>query len=285
MSARPFLKFAGGKSGLLPDILPRLPKRIKTYYEPFLGGGAVFFALANELRFQRAVLSDTNRELIITWVAIRDEVDAVIAVLRRLAREREIDPPSHYAAVRAQLPTKPAKIAARMIYLNRTGFNGLYRVNRAGQFNVPFGRYVNPKICDEDNLRAVSAVLQDVVIVHADFFWIESRPSRGDAVFMDPPYVPRSKTSSFVGYGADGFGPEDQLRLAAQYRRYVGGGISAVLSNSDTAISRYLYAGLDVRTVRAPRAISSVGKKRGAVNEILVCGPGEAGRLSWRTAA
>jgi DNA adenine methylase len=161
---RPVLKWAGGKTQLTSFILARLPQQIKTYHEPFFGGGAVFFALARQKRFSHAVLSDVNPELIDMYRAIRDDVDAVIKRLRKMHSSEE-----EFYRIREYKPTSLAGRAARTIYLNKTGYNGLYRVNRSGGFNVPFGRYANPRICDEPNLLQVAAVLKSVELVVADF--------------------------------------------------------------------------------------------------------------------
>jgi DNA adenine methylase len=270
---RPFLKWAGGKRQLLPHILALVPARVGTYVEPFLGGGALFFALAAQRRFKRAVLGDLNAELINCYSAVRDDVDAVIA---KLARFRNT--PAAYYKVRAQRPAAldPAARAARVIYLNRCGYNGLYRVNSDGIFNVPFGRYVRPRICDPDRLRAASHALAGVELVCGDFAAVLSggrrRLGAEDFVYLDPPYVPVSKTASFTGY-AGGFLMADQERLAKQLRRLCDKGIAAVLSNSDCADTRRLYEGLPAASLPARRAINSVASRRGPVAELLVHSP------------
>jgi DNA adenine methylase len=268
--ARPFLKYAGGKTALLPEILPRLPKKIKTYYEPFVGGGAVFFALAAEERFKSAVIGDVNEELMRTYYALSHESTVVI---RRLEEHSFGHGSTHYYATRAHAPKTTAAQAARMIYLNRTCFNGLYRVNKAGQFNVPLGRYANPTICDEENLLAVAEVLgRKARMVAHDFETIVKRAKQGDAVYFDPPYVPVSTTSNFTAYGKDGFGPGDQIRLRDTARRLVNRGVHVLLSNSDTPFVRKLYKGFKIEKVRAPRRINSKGGKRGDVGELLISG-------------
>ena len=270
---RPFLKWAGGKRQLLPHILALVPPRIGTYVEPFLGGGALFFALAAEQRFKRAVLGDVNGELINCYTAVRDDVSAVIAKLARLRNT-----PTSYYRIRAQRPDgmDPAARAARVIYLNRCGYNGLYRVNSDGLFNVPFGRYARPRICDPDRLHAAAQALAGVELVCGDFDAVLSAGRRrlgpDDFVYLDPPYVPISKTASFTGY-AGGFTMADQERLAKQLRRLSDKGIAAVLSNSDCADTRRLYAGLPAASLPARRAINSVASRRGPVAELLVHTP------------
>ena len=190
---QPVLKWAGGKRRLVPDILAALPERIDTYYEPFLGGGAVFFALAAARRFRRAVLSDQNPDLVCVYEASRDDVVGVIDALSGMRHSE-----AEYYRVRSSRPRAAARRAARIIYLNKTGYNGLYRVNRSGHFNVPFGRYVRPKICDADNLRAVAGALQGVEVLVSDFEAVVAGARNGDAVYFDPPYVPISETASFT---------------------------------------------------------------------------------------
>jgi DNA adenine methylase len=271
--AGPFLKWAGGKKQLLPVILPHLRSRIRTYFEPFVGGGAVFFALAEARRFERAVISDKNPHLVGLYRVVRDDVAGLEARLRPHA-ERATDPDWFYH-VRAWDPEQldPVERAARLLYLNRTCFNGLYRVNRKGEFNVPFGRYKNPRVLDAAKLRAASRALAGVEIRCQDFSAVAEDVAPGDAVYFDPPYAPVSSTASFTSYHADAFGPRDQEALVAVYREVWHRGARAVLSNSDCELTRRLYAGLDVEVVRASRAINSAGHRRGPVNELLVVGP------------
>lgn len=273
--AKPFLKWCGGKTVLLPEILPRLPKKINTYFEPFLGGGAVFFALAAEGRFERVVLGDMNQELITTYGAIRNELYEVLRLLKAHAAKHSEE---YFYKVRAQ--TEPsdkranlsAYVAARFIYLNRTCFNGLYRVNRQGRFNVPFGRYANPTICDEENLRAVSQVLRGVTLTSIDFQNTTFVAKKGDAVYFDPPYVPISETSNFTAYSAGGFGLGEQERLRDCFATLDRRGVHVLLSNSDTPLVRKLYKGFKIETVEAPRRVNSKGSARGNVKELLISG-------------
>ncbi len=265
----PFLKWAGGKGQLLPPILSRMPAEIVgTYVEPFIGGGAVFFELARLGRITRAKLFDRNAELIATYRAVRDDVEAVIAALARHHNDEE-----HYYDVRALDPQdlEPAERAARTIFLNRVGFNGLYRVNASGEFNVPFGRYKNPRICDEHGLRLASQALRIAEIEVADFEESCARVEPGDVVYLDPPYLPVSRTASFTSYSG-AFGEDDHRRLASVFASLVDRGAFALLSNSDTKLARQLYAGFKITTVQATRAINSKADRRGAVREILVTG-------------
>jgi DNA adenine methylase len=270
---RPILKWAGGKSRLVSRIVQRLPERIDTYYEPFVGGAAVFFALASQGRFKRAVLGDLNRDLVDVYKGVKEDVDGVIQLLedyrRRHSREtyyetRQLDPAT------LELPAR----AARLIYLNKTGYNGLYRVNRSGQFNVPFGRYENPSICDEPRLRAAAEVLRrrSVSIKVGDFEKLSQGAEAGDAVYFDPPYVPVSKTASFTNYHSASFGDEEHLRLASTFKQLTLRKVAAVLSNSGGKATRLLYRGpgIEVEEVLVARSINSKSTARGNVTELLV---------------
>jgi DNA adenine methylase len=274
----PFLKWAGGKRQLLPRILDLVPARIDTYYEPFLGGGAVFFALAARGRFRRAVVADANSELVLCYRAIQEDVGAVIAKLRKYQNDQE----AYYRARAKNLARlSPAARAARLIFLNRCGYNGLYRVNSKGQFNVPFGRYRRPMICDEVKLRAAADALRAVEISCGDFERVMSRPGPDDFVYLDPPYVPLSATSSFTAYASRDFGMAEQERLAEALRALSARGVPALLSNSDCAVTRKLYDGLDIERIRARRSINSVARRRGPVGEILVkLGVGQQGQAT-----
>lgn len=273
VQARPFLKWAGGKTKLLQPILGQLPQRISTYYEPFLGGGAVFFALAAEGRFDRAVLSDTNMELIRAWQAVARKVDALVKELRVHTLLHEEKGQEHYYHVRSLEPRSMSlvKRAARTIYLNKTCFNGLYRVNKRGEFNVPMGRYVDPVICDEENLRAVAHVLRNrVQVERIDFTEAMQHAGRqeGAAAYLDPPYLPTNKTSSFTSYTGDGFGLDDHRRIAQTIRE--SNGLFVLLSEPDLPAIRDVFDGYETIEVQAPRSINSKGSKRGNVSELLI---------------
>ena len=272
--AKPFLKWAGGKTSLLPALLAASPERIETYYEPFVGGGALFFALQAEGRFQRAVLSDSNNELINTYRQVRDNVDALINALtvhQRKYRAAE-DRSEYYYTIRAKKLTCSLGGAANLIFLNKTCFNGLYRVNNQGGFNVPHGRHQNPTICDAENLRAASVALQGVELEVGDFYDAPSDAGQGDFVYFDPPYVPLSETASFTAYTSKDFGAEEQQRLADVAKLLSGQGAGVVLSNSGHPDVAALYDSdaFALAKVQAPRAINSVGTGRGPVREYLI---------------
>jgi DNA adenine methylase len=285
--ARPFLKWAGGKGQLLPELIPRVPSTFKRYFEPFVGGAAVFLALHSRGLVDDAVLGDVNPRLIDTYRAIRDDVEGVIAHLAGLRNEAAL-----YYAVRAQRheSLSPAEAAARIIFLNKTCYNGLFRENRQGQFNVPFGRYARPKICDPENLRAASRALRGVMLTAGGFERILASAKAGDFVYLDPPYHPLSRTASFTGYHEAGFGETEQRRLAVEFRRAAARGVHLMLSNSDTHLVRELYDGFLIEEVLAARAINSKSSGRGKISELVVrnydgaaavrSGSGAAGRRS-----
>lgn len=274
---RPVVKWAGGKHESVDHILRYLRTEIETYFEPFFGGGAVFFALARLGRFKRAVISDACRDLVITHQAIRDDVVGVLNAIHRLG-------PSHvteakYYRIRDAKPRTPATIAARFLFLNKTGYNGLYRVNSYGKFNTPWGHHTSWSP-DVENLREVSKVLQGVEILHADFRHVLSVARRGDAVYLDPPYLPKSKTEKFTGYTRDGFRFDSQKDLADTFSALVERGVHAVASNADTRATVRLYEdieGTEFLRTHVSRAINSNGKGRGKVGELLIVNPGRVG--------
>lgn len=262
-SARPFLKWAGGKGQLLPQFQALLPKKFKRYHEVFVGGGALFFSLEPK----QARLTDLNSDLINCYSAIRDDVESVISALRTHRYDK-----AHFYEVREREPQllAPAERAARMIFLNKTAFNGLYRVNSSGRFNVPFGRHKNPLICDAKNLRACALALADTELEVADFSEVTRHAKRGDFVYFDPPYVPVSDTSYFTAYSAGGFSWDDQRRLAEVLRVLSKKKVQVMLSNSDAPALRELYADFRIESVAATRRINSQVGGRGKIGEIVV---------------
>ena len=267
---RPFLKWAGGKTGLLAELLERVEaaQPFTAYFEPFIGGGALFFELTRLGRLPGcAVLSDANPNLVAAYLGVRDHVDGVI---HALIRHRDLHSREHYYAVRDAAPrTLPAR-AARIIYLNRTCFNGLYRENSRGRFNVPMGRYKNPRICDETNLRACSQALQSAQLAVKPFQHVLDAAAPGDFVYFDPPYHPLSKTSSFTAYARGGFGEQDQRLLAHVFAQLSARGVKCLLSNSMTDLVRHLYADFTIEQVFAPRLVNSRPDRRGKIPEALI---------------
>lgn len=266
-SASPFLKWAGGKSQLLRTFESMFPKNFNGYFEPFIGGGAVLFHLLTKNPDLQATLSDSNEELINCYRCVRDEVEDVIDALRKHRNDIH-----HFYKVRAQDVKRlsNAERAARLIFLNKTCFNGLYRVNRKGQFNVPFGRYKNPKICDEQNLRTVSRALTYVQLYSKPFDSVLERANKGDFVYFDPPYQPLSKTANFTSYTSKAFAVSDQQRLADVFKALSERGCQVMLSNSDNEVIRDLYRDFRIEEVLATRAINSDPQKRGKITELLI---------------
>ncbi|MEP6864860.1 MAG: DNA adenine methylase [Deltaproteobacteria bacterium] len=264
------VKWVGGKTKLLPELLSRMPKTFGRYYEPFIGGAAMFFKLSP----QRAVIADVNPDLIALYNAIARDANAVI---KKLAHHRESHCEAHYYATREKwnehhLSWSAPERAATFIYLNKTCFNGLWRVNRSGDFNVPIGRYSDPPILVPDALRAASTVLARADIRNADYQTAIEDSKAGDFLYFDPPYDPVTPTSSFTSYTAGDFGHEDQRTLAATAKQLIDRGCKVMLSNSDTPFIRSLYKGLKIDKVKCSRAINSNAAKRGEVDELVITG-------------
>ena len=267
----PFLKWAGGKARLLGQFERFFPHEVERYCEPFVGSGAVFFYVMERFNPADVVLSDSNEELMNAYRTVRDDVEDLLIGLEEHRRSHGED---HYYKVRSLNPAalSPPARAARLIYLNKTCFNGLYRVNSRGGFNVPMGSYKNPGIFDAENLRRVSQALQGVDLQVRHFAELVGLANQGggDFIYFDPPYHPLSKTSSFTSFTAGDFKESDQKRLAEVYRELDRKGCKLMLSNSDCGFTRGLYKGFRLKTVRARRAINSKADGRGEINELLV---------------
>jgi len=264
---RPFVKWAGGKTSLLPILMMYIPNSFRRYFEPFLGGGALFFALYREGLIKEAILSDVNKELMDTYLAIRDRLNEVIDILNSYPHDRDF-----YYMLRSKDPSTLSlpERAARFIYLNKTAYNGLYRVNRKGQFNVPFGRYKNPNYKDFENLRAVSEALKVADLRCTSFEFVLDFARSGDFIYFDPPYHPVSDTASFTQYTSDGFTQEHQKKLAEVFKELSKRGVYAMLSNSDTPFIRELYRGFRLIEIEAPRFINSNSRRRKGWRELLI---------------
>jgi DNA adenine methylase len=266
-NARPFLKWAGGKSQLLKQYGPFFSRReaIQGYYEPFLGSAALFF----HLQPSEACLADVNEKLVEIYLVVQREVERLIEVLGRFRNNEE-----EYYLTRSQNPAELSGVerAARLIYLNKTCYNGLYRENKKGAFNVPFGRYKNPTICDPTRLRTASAALQGVKLQVGDFEEVVEPARPGDFVYFDPPYAPLNATSNFTSYNRLGFGLADQRRLSAIFDQLTTKGCRVMLSNSSVPLIHELYEGKGYRIVEimARRFINSKADGRGPVTELLI---------------
>lgn len=267
---KPILKWVGGKRQLLDDILPLLPPTPKLYVEPFLGGAAVLLGKQP----QHAIVNDYNEELINVYRVVRDNPDKLLEILREHSENNSSD---YYYKIRSLDRTESfsdldsVTRAARIIYLNKTCFNGLYRVNSLGQINSPYGRYKNPNIINEVGVRALSHYLQgDIELRCGDYANCLVDLPKGSFVYLDPPYMPLSSTSSFTGYTEGGFSYNEQVRLRDECLKLREQGIHFVQSNSDCNEIRELYKDFEMKTVQAKRAINSKGTGRGAINEVLI---------------
>jgi DNA adenine methylase len=297
-AARPFLKWAGGKTQLLHEFNKRLPEelkegRITKYVEPFIGGGAFFFDLNQGFSFQQCSICDVNEELTLTYRVIRRSVKQLIAELATLEStylsKNNAMREEFFYEVRDAFNQKLPGInfrnynsgwierAAQIIFLNRTCFNGLFRVNQNGEFNVPFGRYKNPDILNRDNLHNVAELLKTTQIISGDFIRCRKFVDDHTFVYFDPPYRPLNRTSSFTSYSKNGFYDEDQVRLAEFFRKLDEKGAKIMLSNSDPrnenpgdSFFDDLYADYSIERVPARRMINSDGTGRGDINELII---------------
>jgi len=271
--AQPFLKWAGGKSQLLAQFKPLFPHSIRSYCEPFIGGGAVFFHLKAHFPEMRARLRDSNADLINCYQMVRDQVVELMHRLDRHSLEFRAKGEAYYYLVRSQDHSDDAVgRAARMIFLNKTCYNGLWRVNSRGEFNVPIGSYSPEKVCvyDRENLLAAHHALKCVDLEVADFRQTLQAAGAGDFAYIDPPYVPLSRTASFTSYTKEDFGENEQRELASLFAAAAARGALLMLSNSDSPFVRQLYTGFPIQTVRARRAVNSKAAGRGLISELVV---------------
>ena len=293
--ARPFLKWAGGKTQLLPVLIESLPPRPKdgyNYAEAFLGGGALFFELTNRGWIKTATLNDANPELILCYRTIRDSIAVVLKELRNIEKafpdNLELQSDFFYEArkewnseICEDVESYPKKLVGRRvaltIFLNKTCYNGLFRVNSKGEFNTPFGKYKNPKICDEANLTSVSESLQNVELLCGDYSELNNKESTSEFIYFDPPYRPLTTSASFTAYNKSGFNDENQKELADFVENVSKKGTQILLSNSDPKVANpddeffdEMYGGFHIKRILASRMINSKGDGRGKITEILV---------------
>lgn len=267
----PILKWVGGKRQLLSEIIPLIDESCDNYVEPFIGGGAVLF----RLQPKKAIINDYNTELINVYRTVRDDLDGLVALLKEHEKYNSSD---YYYEVRALDRTPDfdkmsnSEKAARIIYLNKTCYNGLYRVNSLGQFNSPYGKYKNPNIVNEVVLRAISKYLNgnEISIRSGDYKDVLNDIEKNSFVYLDPPYMPISSSSSFTGYTEGGFGYDKQVELKEECDKLNSKGVHFLQSNSDCEEIRELYKAYRIKVVKAKRAINSDAKKRGQINEVLI---------------
>jgi DNA adenine methylase len=263
IKAKPFLKWAGGKTQLLNELIKRVPAKYNVYFEPFIGGGALYFAIApNE-----AVIADINNDLVNAYLVVRDNSDELLEELSKYKNEKDF-----YYSIRSQDQSELSDLekAARLVYMNRTCFNGLYRVNKSGQFNVPFANYKNPNFIQTDKILAASEILQNTDVYNAGFEKVLAEAKAGDFIYLDPPYYPKDVYSDFKRYNKEQFHANDHERLAELYNELTERGCYVMLSNSDTPFTRELYKKWRIDTVYAKRLINRDASKRGEVTEIIV---------------
>lgn len=267
----PMLKWVGGKRQLLSEIVPMIDDKCSTYVEPFIGGGAVLFSMQPK----KAIINDYNHELINVYKTVRDNLDELLELLKHHEANNSSD---YYYEIRALdreagfKRMSEVEKAARIIYLNKTCYNGLYRVNSSGQFNSPYGRYKKPNIVNEAILRAISNYFNnnDITILNGDYREAIKNLDRDSFIYLDPPYMPISTSSSFTGYTEGGFGYSSQIQLKEECDKLTRQGIRFVQSNSDCEVIRELYKDYKIKTVKAKRSINSVAVKRGEINEVLI---------------
>lgn len=298
-NAKPFLKWAGGKNQLLPEFNERLPSHIREnrvierYVEPFVGGGAMFFFLKNHYNIQEAILLDINMELVMAYQVVKEDLDELTEMLEDIEEKHlkmdEIDRKKNYYRIRDIYNSEIENFdyekynlswierTSQLIFMNKTCYNGLFRQNRKGEFNVPFGRYKKPKICDKYNLKLVNKALKDTEILLSDFQHSERYIKDGTFVYLDPPYKPISKTSNFTTYSKDGFNDVDQITLASYFRLMDKRGAYLMLSNSDPKnidldddFFDKLYNNYIIERVPAKRNINRNAKDRGILNELII---------------
>lgn len=298
-NAKPFLKWAGGKTQLLNDLEKQLPfkikdtKIIKNYIEPFIGGGAFFFYLMNNYKIEKALISDVNKEIIVGYLTIKNNHIEMIENLRKIQNnylaKTEDERKEYYYQIRNEYNKNILTFnyqeynsswivrASQLIFLNKTCFNGLFRQNKKGEFNVPSGKYKNPKICDDVNIIAVNKALENTEIKICDFAETQRFVNAETLVYLDPPYRPLSNSSSFTSYSKEGFNDEDQIRLSKYYKELDKIGADLILSNSDPKNHNpndnffdNLYNKFSIQRVKATRMINSNAQNRGQINEIII---------------
>ncbi len=270
---KPFVKWAGGKRQLIPVLNKEFPQKFGTYFEPFLGGGAVLFHLLSQNPNQKCSVSDLNSDLVLTYITIRDRVEELISSLKKHSKKYSDDKNSYYYKIREQEPKEQIEKSSRLIFLNRTCFNGLYRVNSKGKFNVPLGRYSNPNIVNEENLMVVSRILQSqkITITCRDFSSILGDAKKDDFIYFDPPYQPVSQTANFTSYTIRDFNFEDLKRLADLCNDLDSKGCKVVLSNSNSNEVKDMFdRNWKIKKIQVNRAINSDSKKRTGHSELVI---------------
>ena len=274
VTPKPFVKWAGGKRQLIPILNENLPKNFRTYHEPFLGGGALLFHMLIERNEQKCNISDLNSDLILAYTVIQNNIEDLIYSLKNHEKNYQKDSKSYYYSIRESNPKNKIEKTSRLLFLNRTCFNGLYRVNSKGKFNVPLGKYTNPNIVNENNLRSVHRILKssNVSIKCQDFGAVLRDAKKGDLVYFDPPYHPVSETANFTSYTNRDFTYDDLIRLADLCNDLNSKGCKVLLSNSDSREVANMFSKRPwiIKKIEANRSINSNSKKRTGHHELLI---------------
>ena len=274
VTPKPFVKWAGGKRQLISTLNENLPESFGTYFEPFLGGGALLFNMLTENHKQKCIISDLNSDLVLAYATIRDNVDDLISSLKQHEKYYQKDSKSYYYSVRESTPKKEIEKTSRLLFLNRTCFNGLYRVNSKGKFNVPLGKYTNPNIVNEENLRSVSHILSSskVKIQCRDFEAVLRDAKKGDLVYFDPPYQPVTETANFTSYTNKNFTYDDLNRLFVLCTKLDEKGCNVLLSNSNSkeVVNMFSKKPWKINKIKANRSINSNSTKRTGHFELLI---------------
>lgn len=267
---RPILKWAGGKRSIAASIIGKLPNSFHAYIEPFLGGGSIFFSICESLGSHRAILADINEDLMCLYEAIKEKPGDLVREIHGIQYKNSREDFYMARAEYNSLPACSIRRSALLVYLNRHCYNGLYRVNRNGMYNVPFGRYANPSMPGEDSIRAASRCLSGARLIRSDFFHVISLAGSGDLIYADPPYTPVSKSSNFTSYSKGGFGWEDQIRLKKALELADRNGAYFILSNSWVREILDLYSSYSITRVEVNRNINSVPDSRGKIPEAII---------------
>ena len=277
MTAKPFVKWVGGKGKLIPDLENFFPKKFNNYFEPFVGGGALFFYLTQSRSIPSASINDINPKLIITYNEIKNNPKKLILLLKKIELKYKKLSQEKQKIFFYEMREKYNKnnldklnTTAYLIFLNKTCFNGMYRENSKGEYNIPFGDQKNPTICDEENILAVSKCLKNTEITNLSFEKAVNKCKKGDFVYFDPPYYPINTTSNFTGYSKSTFGQKQQEKLAGVFKKLAKRGCFVMLSNSNTTFIKDLYKNFHINYLDAARSINSKGSKRGKIKEIVV---------------
>ncbi len=275
--AKPFVKWVGGKGKLIPELIKLTPSKINNYYEAFVGGGALFYELSNQGLIKDSYINDINQKLITCYQTIKQNSDSLIGILKKIEKEYKIlatdNQKKYFYKIRHdynQNSLDNLTTSAYLIFLNKTCFNGMYRENSKGEYNIPFGDQPNPTICDENNIKAVSEVLKPTIITSYSFKKSIKTSKKGDFIYFDPPYYPLTSTANFTSYSKNNFSAKEQIKLFNVFKTLTLKGCYVMLSNSNTDFIKNMYQKFNIHEVYSARSINSKGEKRGKVKELVI---------------